>query len=54
MILSVVHFIVVIKWVTLQLSEDLTGLVGKTMKNKVNIGMLAQKEKRCDQAYCIQ
>ena len=29
MILLVEHFIVVIQWVTLQLSEDLTGLVGK-------------------------
>ena len=55
MILLVEHFIVVIQWVTLQLSEDLTGLVGKIMKNKVNgYRILDQKGKRCDQAYCIQ
>ena len=54
MILSVVDFILVVQWVTLQFSEDLMWLVGKTMENKVNSRMLAQKEKSCDQAYCIQ
>ena len=39
MILSVVHCIVLIQWVTLQLSKDLMRLVGKTMKNKVSSGM---------------
>ena len=46
MILSVVHCVVVIQWVTLQLSKDLTGfMVGKTMKNKVNSRMLSPRTK---------
>ena len=46
MILSVVHCVVVIQWVTLQLSKDLTGfMVGKTIKNKVNSRMLSPRTK---------
>lgn len=48
MIFSVVHvgFIVVVQWVTLQLSEDLMRLVGKMMKNKVNSRMLSSPKRK--------
>ena len=48
MIFSVVHvdFIVVVQWVTLQLLKDLMWLVGKMMKNKVNIRLLSSPKRK--------